>query len=520
METTSEEILEEAINRVLVPLAFEYHLIDQFSLEEILRKTARRIGPPGSFDVVFSPDIRDFLSFLSLDDAMDLFERKDLDRIAKYEEILDEFTRELSPNNLLEFPALLLKASYFISRNRKELLETGTTKASFLDDVYLNYVTQLLPTRFRGSLLVPDETREQEILKLRPRWQESKIRLLDLAAQALKNVDTRFTWDLVWKTFKEILTDEDLVLLDWIDKTGLRAEEGTTTGKNIFQIPAGGLEALCLLFIEIIIEIHVGPLRLSEATIRDEGLIESGLVSVRHSLLYEFHRAIQEDCEEIWYTWLDSYFELKQAAIEKQIELHSRFRGDIEKLTAPKGRVQPPQHAGSFKLLGNMWLIEFNGKSFHLKDLTGIRYIAMLLEYPGKDFNSFEIQGITPPSQSDLSDNRDTGTGEEQDIDDAFTTAGKRSSKLPQEFESRVLDRNDNMRTLVQKNYKYALKKIENFHPSLAQHLGNFISTGYLCSYNPSVPSQWEIQREFKPEATTPPPPPVIVRRKATKTNT
>jgi class 3 adenylate cyclase len=200
----------------------------------------------------------------------------------------------------------------------------------------------------------------------------------------------------------------------------------------------------------------------------------------------------------------------------------------IETLTAPK---EPGERADGteaiFRREGEFWTIAYAGKTFRLRDVKGLRYLAFLLGSPGKELHALELaksaEGLsTTPGRSlaskaepildaqakeayrrrleelgeDLQEARDWSDieriarieAEIEALTDELARAaglGGRDREAPSPAER--------ARVSVTKAIRSAIKAIERNNRALGAHLGASIHTGRFCSYAPpgERPPRW-----------------------------
>jgi hypothetical protein len=200
----------------------------------------------------------------------------------------------------------------------------------------------------------------------------------------------------------------------------------------------------------------------------------------------------------------------------------------IETLTAPK---EPGERADGteaiFRREGEFWTIAYAGKTFRLRDVKGLRYLAFLLGSPGKELHALELaksaEGLsTTPGRSlaskaepildaqakeayrrrleelgeDLQEARDWSDieriarieAEIEALTDELARAaglGGRDREAPSPAER--------ARVSVTKAIRSAIKAIERHNRALGAHLGASIHTGRFCSYAPpgERPPRW-----------------------------
>jgi class 3 adenylate cyclase len=180
-----------------------------------------------------------------------------------------------------------------------------------------------------------------------------------------------------------------------------------------------------------------------------------------------------------------------------------------------------------FRREGDFWTIAYSGKTFRLRDVKGLRYLALLLGSPGKEIHVLELaqaaNGLSPNREratasaaepvldaqaketyrrrleelgEDLQEARDWSdpervAGIEEEIEaltDELARAaglGGRDRELPSPAER--------ARVSVTKAIRSAIKAIERHNRELGGHLAASIHTGRFCSYAPpgEKPPRW-----------------------------
>ncbi|MDP9068263.1 MAG: AAA family ATPase [Actinomycetota bacterium] len=212
----------------------------------------------------------------------------------------------------------------------------------------------------------------------------------------------------------------------------------------------------------------------------------------------------------------------------------------VEKIRAgiAKGRLtlEPPTHGsaaeattGVFAREGDYWTISYGGSETRLKDIKGLRYIAQLLKVPGREVHVLDlatsVEGALPRSTGPRVEHDDLssdGFGDAGVILDATAKAAykqrladlredleeaegfndpERAARAQQEIDALVSqlaggvglggrDRKaaseaEKARVNITKSVKDALKKIEEHHGQLGDHLRATIRTGAYCAYLP-----------------------------------
>jgi pimeloyl-ACP methyl ester carboxylesterase len=198
---------------------------------------------------------------------------------------------------------------------------------------------------------------------------------------------------------------------------------------------------------------------------------------------------------------------------------------------------------GIFLKEGEFWTIACWDKTFRLKDVRGLAYIAYLLGHPGEEFHVISLapkSGVTQDdlaetateeqaSQSDLTVSRMGDAGEMLDaqakaaykrrtveLREQLEEARERGQlelvdRLEDEIESlgrelsraiglggrdrRAASASERARINVTRAVKIALERIAEHNPALATLLTNSIRTGTFCSYTPDsrLPASWQL---------------------------
>jgi eukaryotic-like serine/threonine-protein kinase len=199
-----------------------------------------------------------------------------------------------------------------------------------------------------------------------------------------------------------------------------------------------------------------------------------------------------------------------------------------------------PQPAGDtvFRREGEFWTIMYEGRTFRLRDVKGLRYIASLLGSPGREVHVLELVsavtggpiGPRPPPAgsdlvgswpSDLASPLDERAKTEyrrrlEDLEEELVEARdfgdtERATRIEEEidFLTRELaqalglggrDRTvaspaERARISVTKAIRTAIKLVDKQCPALAAHLEASIHTGRFCSYAPpgAAPPRWAL---------------------------
>ncbi len=171
-----------------------------------------------------------------------------------------------------------------------------------------------------------------------------------------------------------------------------------------------------------------------------------------------------------------------------------------------------------FVFKNNIWDIRFKGTSILLKDAKGLHDIHKLMTSPAKEFHCMELMGSTleDGSGSPVLDEKAKADYHQRiaDLQSEMTEAEEmndsgRLENLRKEYDA-ILDHlssslgfkgktreagsaAEKARSAITWRIRSAMKKIQDVHPELAQHLKNSINTGTFCSYNPEISMDWQL---------------------------
>ena len=219
------------------------------------------------------------------------------------------------------------------------------------------------------------------------------------------------------------------------------------------------------------------------------------------------------------------------------------FPVQIQKVSG--GNELQSETANIFRREGDYWLLAYQGVVCRLKDAKGLRYIAFLLRYAGREFHATELvtnlSTVRSPLQStpleSLSEDQlaeyQLRVKESDDAGDMLDTQAKaaykrrlddlreelaealrfndpaRAAKTQAEIDflttelaaavgvggrsRKAASTTERARLTVTKAIKASLRHIGKNHPPLGQHLTTSIRTGTFCSYlpDPTRPLSW-----------------------------
>jgi tetratricopeptide (TPR) repeat protein len=186
-------------------------------------------------------------------------------------------------------------------------------------------------------------------------------------------------------------------------------------------------------------------------------------------------------------------------------------RAELDRLRAP---AEPGDD--TFRLVDGMWWLRFEGHDVHLPDAKGLRDIATLLTAPNRPVHVFTLLGRdAPTTRADpVLDRRavaefrrrladlDTEIDEADRWNDPHRAQRSRTERdaLMAELHAasglagrprRLGDEAERARKTVTARIRDALRRIEQVHPELAQHLHASLHTGTNCTYAPDPPRRW-----------------------------
>lgn len=195
----------------------------------------------------------------------------------------------------------------------------------------------------------------------------------------------------------------------------------------------------------------------------------------------------------------------ERAQREERAALAVADRIGAQVLTRQAFSAPPPPRAAAcvFRREGDLRTVDFAGRTVVLRDLKGMRYLARLLEAPDREFHVLDlVAGETGEGLAEIDDDLDDaaarGDGERlalaradrkylvRELAAAFGLGGR----------YRVAgSTSERARASVTRSLRYAVSRIAEHHPAMADHLERTVRTGTYCSYVPDLrlPASWEI---------------------------
>ena len=188
----------------------------------------------------------------------------------------------------------------------------------------------------------------------------------------------------------------------------------------------------------------------------------------------------------------------------------------------------------AFRRDGDHWSLAFDGRTAHVRDLKGVRYLARLLREPAHEFHVLDLVAAesTGVALGDDATARSASLGNagelldtrakeayrrrlaeiDEDIDDARASGDalrEAQADLERDFLVRELtravglggrgrragDASERARAAVTRAIRQAMVRVADQLPELGKHLDRTIRTGTYCAYlpDPRSPAEWEL---------------------------
>jgi hypothetical protein len=212
--------------------------------------------------------------------------------------------------------------------------------------------------------------------------------------------------------------------------------------------------------------------------------------------------------------------------------LAERAPDALASLTPPS---PPPRNV--FRRDGEVWTLSYAGTTVRLPDAKGLHDIARLLANPGVEIPAADLVGPAARLEATL--------GADTTLDaQAQAAYRQRLAELAAEIDAadadhdperaayaraerdtlvealaaayglgrrarRLGDAGERARKAVTARIRDSLARLDQRHPTIAQHLRQSIHTGAVCSYRPPEPTSWQLKGPGSPPtgtATTPSP--------------
>ncbi len=184
--------------------------------------------------------------------------------------------------------------------------------------------------------------------------------------------------------------------------------------------------------------------------------------------------------------------------------------------------VNPTTHTNVFRREGDHWSVGFDGRTVHVRDLKGMRYLAQLLFHPGREFHVLDMVAAETGQQTALGDageilderaktayrrrlaETDEDIQQARALEDTDREAQAEAERdfLVRELASavglggrhrRAASDSERARSGVTRAVRQAIARIGEHHPQLGEHLTRYIRTGTYCAYvpDPGAPATW-----------------------------
>ena len=182
----------------------------------------------------------------------------------------------------------------------------------------------------------------------------------------------------------------------------------------------------------------------------------------------------------------------------------------------------PTTHTNVFRREGDHWSVGFDGRTVHVRDLKGMRYLAQLLVHPGREFHVLDMVAAETGQQTALGDageilderaktayrrrlaETDEDIQQARALEDTDREAQAEAERdfLVRELASavglggrhrRAASDSERARSGVTRAVRQAIARIGEHHPQLGEHLTRYIRTGTYCAYvpDPGAPATW-----------------------------
>jgi tetratricopeptide (TPR) repeat protein len=197
---------------------------------------------------------------------------------------------------------------------------------------------------------------------------------------------------------------------------------------------------------------------------------------------------------------------------------------------------QPVASDSAFRREGDYWTVIFDGRTVHIRDVKGMRYLARLLADPGREYHVLDLAAAEADHGAKAGSGRtanlprsalgDAGeildarakdayrrrlteidddieqaraTGDAERAAQADTERGFLVRELANAFGlsgrgRRAASASERARAGVTRAIRQAIARIGDHHPELGEHLSRTIRTGTYCAYfpDPRAPAGWK----------------------------
>ncbi len=223
-------------------------------------------------------------------------------------------------------------------------------------------------------------------------------------------------------------------------------------------------------------------------------------------------------------------------AEDEMVRLKQELADALDRSGGPdQPSAQAPAAEATFLSEGDVWLLDFEGRTARIKDMKGLYYLARLLADPGREIHSIELTQLAGGGvvRTDATPEATQGTDPFSDLGEVLDAQGRarfkaRISELEEEIAeaeayndheraagareemSAIVDElsraaglggrsrrtgspAERARINVTRTIKEALRRMNEVHPELGRHLEATVHTGTFCSYmpDPRAPLTW-----------------------------
>jgi hypothetical protein len=210
--------------------------------------------------------------------------------------------------------------------------------------------------------------------------------------------------------------------------------------------------------------------------------------------------------------------ERARAALDRQAP-----KGDAPTTIAtsePTGAATNAQQHAELVSEGDSWRAGYGGRTVRIRDMKGVRDLAVLLARPGVEVHALELMGAADVGREAGPQIDETARKAYQariiDLQHEIDEARRDNDSARAERSELELDAlveqlseafglggrsrttgssSERARTAVTYRVRAAIRKLEQVHPDLGRHLSNSVRTGTWCSYRPENETTWTIER-------------------------
>ena len=216
---------------------------------------------------------------------------------------------------------------------------------------------------------------------------------------------------------------------------------------------------------------------------------------------------------------------LRLTGNEHEAELEARAAGAVLERQPEPIEPHGPQ-PNIFVREGDYWTVGFDGDTVRVRDLKGVRYLALLLAHPGREFHVLDLVAtvsgagsVSRPLLGDAGEMLDARAKDayrrrlaeiEEDLEEAHSAGdAERAAQAEAERDflvrelagavglggrdRRAASASERARAAVTRAIRTSLVRIAEHHPALGAHLNHAIRTGTYCTYDPDprTPVVW-----------------------------